>query len=168
MKKISILGASLLSMIAFVTVMFFHSCTKDDCQDVVCLNGGTCVSGTCECALGYEGADCTTKSNDKFAGTWVAADVCGSGAYSYNSTISSSATSANGVLINNFGGFGTNLTASATVEGSTLTIPSQDLGGILISGSGTISTDGNSLQMTYTALDSAGNTDVCSGSWTKQ
>ncbi|GAB5538994.1 MAG: hypothetical protein Salg2KO_10970 [Salibacteraceae bacterium] len=30
----------------------------DDCRDVTCLNGGTCVEGICECPIGFSGATC--------------------------------------------------------------------------------------------------------------
>ena len=30
----------------------------DPCSDVNCLNGGTCVSGDCDCPVGFTGADC--------------------------------------------------------------------------------------------------------------
>ena len=32
------------------------------CGDVVCQNGGTCFEGDCECAEGFEGQNCQTKS----------------------------------------------------------------------------------------------------------
>ncbi|MDX2003565.1 MAG: calcium-binding EGF-like domain-containing protein [Chitinophagales bacterium] len=37
-----------------------HSCKEDKCEDVSCLNGGTCVDGTCDCPSGFTGADCGT------------------------------------------------------------------------------------------------------------
>ena len=40
-------------------LLFFLSCTKDDpCKDTVCLNGGACTSGVCECPPGYAGPSC--------------------------------------------------------------------------------------------------------------
>lgn len=39
----------------------FSGCQKeptDPCDNITCLNGGSCVNGTCECPTGYEGADC--------------------------------------------------------------------------------------------------------------
>ena len=64
----------MLAVSAFGTVLY-TSCTKDECKDVVCLNGGTCSGGTCiGCNAGYEGATCQTVSRDKFVKTWNAAD----------------------------------------------------------------------------------------------
>ncbi|MCD8528475.1 MAG: calcium-binding EGF-like domain-containing protein [Chitinophagales bacterium] len=47
---------------------------KDKCQDSFCPNGYTCVDGVCTysngCPIGYEGDDCSTESNAKFAGDY--------------------------------------------------------------------------------------------------
>lgn len=48
-----------------LTVLF--SCTKDDspspitdpCTGIVCKNGGHCANGSCVCAAGYKGSDCS-------------------------------------------------------------------------------------------------------------
>ena len=124
MKKISILGVSFLSMIALVTVMFFNSCDEDACKDVVCVNGD-CVSGVCACDLGYEGTDCDIKSVTKFVGSYSVVDLCDTLVYNYNSIIAASSTTVNGLIITNFGGFGSTLTATATVDENTITLPSQ-------------------------------------------
>ncbi|XP_050396725.1 fibropellin-1 [Patella vulgata] len=39
-----------------------HSCCKDPCESVECLNGGKCVRGICECTCGYSGPDCGVDS----------------------------------------------------------------------------------------------------------
>ena len=33
----------------------------DPCANTVCLNGGTCVDGSCSCPTGYSGVDCGTQ-----------------------------------------------------------------------------------------------------------
>lgn len=49
--------------IAMITVGL-TSCTNDDendpCEAVSCLNGGSCIDGTCECIDGYTGSECKT------------------------------------------------------------------------------------------------------------
>jgi hypothetical protein len=43
--------------------LFILACTKKDpCEGVSCLNGGTCVDGTCNCTTGYEGSLCEKES----------------------------------------------------------------------------------------------------------
>jgi hypothetical protein len=36
------------------------ACKKDDpCENITCLNGGTCANGSCNCPTGYSGSDCS-------------------------------------------------------------------------------------------------------------
>jgi hypothetical protein len=163
MKKVKIL----ISTLALGTVLFFASCTKDECKDVTCDNGGVCTAGVCDCATGFEGTNCETKMNAKFVASYNGSDVCSSGPYTYTATIAASSTIANGLVINNFGGFGSSFTATATVDGSNVTIPSQTVSGLTISGSGTLNSDATNLQLTYTAFDGT-DTDNCTSTWTKQ
>ncbi len=167
MKKISMIGLSFLTVIATATVMFFNSCTSDPCKDVNCGTNGNCVTGTCVCTAGYEGANCEIKSADKFTGSWLATDVC-SQTYNYTATITESSTEADKILITNFGGFGSTVVATATVSGSTFTVPTQVFGYVTLSGSGSISGDALTITVNYTANDSNGGTDNCNGTWTKQ
>lgn len=37
--------------------------TPDPCEDAVCLNGGTCVNGTCNCVAPYAGPHCETDTS---------------------------------------------------------------------------------------------------------
>jgi hypothetical protein len=51
MKKILMVLAAVIAL----------SCSKDKdpCEGVTCSNGGTCLSGKCDCTEGYEGERCT-------------------------------------------------------------------------------------------------------------
>jgi len=170
MKKISMIGISFLGVIAVVTVMFFNACTSDPCKDVTCLNGGTCVSGTCDCATGYEGTDCSTISRDKFTDTWTVNEDCSLSAPASYIVSISNGTGITDVLISNMWDAFTNSVA-ATVNGNTITIASQepDNDGFTVSGSGSISSDGNTITMSYTVTDTSnGDQDNCTNSvWTK-
>lgn len=55
------------------TTMLLIGCKKDECENAVCLNGGTCISGTCSCPDGYYGVNCenSTEGYDCISGTCV-------------------------------------------------------------------------------------------------
>ena len=141
--------------------------TMDPCFNVVCLNGGTCVSGICVCDTGYEGVDCGTESRTKFLGVYNVNESCtitGNAAYTVAIT---AGTQIDKVLIGNFWNVFAHAVV-ATVNGSSITIPSQepDNDNFFVQGSGTIS--GNVLTMNYTVTDQTyGLTATCTATWTK-
>src|SRR5438128_7153513 len=142
MKKISMIGISFLGMIAVATVMFFNACSSDPCKDVTCLNGGVCDNGSCNCAVGYEGSDCSTISRDKFIKTWNSANNSCINASSGQLTV----TAGSGVLemsLSNFGhlicGAGTVIVTATITGANTFEIASQSVCGTTYSGSGTLS-----------------------------
>lgn len=47
----------------------------DPCAGVICLNGGYCADGSCNCPPGYSGKDCGIMKVDKFAGTYMVHDT---------------------------------------------------------------------------------------------
>lgn len=166
MKKVAFIGITALTVLGFSTLMLFNACDNDPCKDVVCVNG-TCVDGTCDCDPGYEGDDCSVRSADKYVGSWSAVEVCTSGNYAYVATIAASSTEADKILITNFGGFGSSVVVTGNVDVNSLTIPGQSFGNIAISGSGTLSANGLTLNISYTANDGT-TSDVCSATYTKQ
>lgn len=40
------------------TMIFTSSCTKEACDETECLNGGSCLDGTCYCPDGFSGPNC--------------------------------------------------------------------------------------------------------------
>ncbi|MCS6991649.1 MAG: calcium-binding EGF-like domain-containing protein [Chitinophagales bacterium] len=168
MKKVAFLGVMALSVLGLSTILLFNACEQDPCKDVVCLNGGTCEDGDCNCPIGYEGDDCGVRTADKYVGTWSAAEVCDSGIYNYVATISASSTEVTSILISNFGGFGSSVVVKGTiVDPNSFTIPSQAFGNVAFSGNGTLSADGLTINITYIASDGT-TSDNCQATYTKQ
>ncbi len=143
----------------------------NDCEShLTCLNGGTFVTGgTCTCLTGYEGDSCQIESRAKFLGTFSVVDACSaSGGASYTSIVAESGAAIDRVLISNFWDSFTN-SVIGTINGSTITIATQepDGDGFTVTGTGTIS--GNIITMNYSVTDTSnGDTDVCQSTWTKQ
>lgn len=175
MKKIKNLALSAILSIAVISVSMI-SCTPDACKDVVCNNGGVCTDGSCECVSGYEGTDCSTLSATKFLGTNNAsatyafndASNASCGTYTGNMSIALSSTDDTKLIITNLGGFGSSTTVTATVDGTTLTIATQQIQGAsanTISGTGTYSN--GVITGSYTNNDGS-STCTYNFTWTKQ
>lgn len=162
-----------LIFIALATSMTFSSC-KDECKDVDCQNGGYCENGDCICASGYEGDNCATAMADKFVGTWKYNESCG-GANVSDWPVTISKSTANKISITGFGGFqcsgGVDIIVTAIVNGRDLNLESNQLncaGDLTInSGSGSLSSDGKTLNITYTYTVAGVGQETCSGIYTK-
>jgi len=167
MKSIKNIALSALLTVGAFGVVTYTACSKDDCKDVVCQNGGTCSGGSCTCPTGYEGTNCQTKS---FIGSWKGSDVCTSGTYN-NITIQLNASTAapNDVIVTNPGGFGASVTVTGTMstDAKTITISNQSVGGNrTLSGTITL-VSATSFNISYTVTPAAGANDVCNGQYTK-
>jgi hypothetical protein len=67
MKSVKhIVFTAFLTISAFCAI-FYSSCTKDKCKDVVCQNSGTCSEGNCTCPTGVTGTNCETIYRTTFA-----------------------------------------------------------------------------------------------------
>lgn len=149
MKKARIiLSASLLTIASFATLTF-SSCSKDEV-----------------CPVGYTGKDCKTLVRDNFIGNWSGSDICTSGTYSIDLSISSSSASEVNALVTNAGGFGSSVIITGTVTADNkLSFTNQDVGGSrTLSGEMTFS--GNSMSFSY-QVNGVATTDNCNGSYNK-
>lgn len=166
MKKLrNILVASLLTVGAF-SALVMTSCNPDPCKDVVCSNGGTCTDGSCACPVGYEGETCATESRAKFVKSWSAADNDGTNNLVYTCAVANAMTVTNVIISNTFSDsyFVNNINAS--VNGNTITIPSQqpDNDGFAVAGTGTFSN--NKIIWSYTITKvSTSQTITYTGMW---
>jgi hypothetical protein len=156
---------ALFTMGIFSTALY-TSCSKDECKDVVCNNGGTCVDGTCSCPLGYEGSTCQTSSASKFVGTWTASETC-SGVTStpYQVTITADPSSPTKLLVSNLGNYdcsGSNIVFTATLTGANSFTINGNSCATQMNATGTL--NGNKVEISYTATYK---TDNCTTVLTK-
>ncbi|MEY2899643.1 MAG: hypothetical protein RL138_1696 [Bacteroidota bacterium] len=173
MKKFKSIHLMFVAVFATAAMFYLNSCVKDPCKDVVCQNGGTCLSGTCSCATGYEGTNCETAMRDKFinaSGYSAVENGSASGASTYTLNITTNSNSVDKVYISNVWSTFQN-TVNATISGSTITFARQspDNDGFYVEGNGTIS--GNSITVSYTVTDETSTpivTDNVTGTWTKK
>ena len=190
MKTIKLLSLS----IAVMGALFVQSC-KDPCKDVICENGGTCdeetgicdcpenfygntcetecVNGTysdgnCACDDYYEGDACKIEQREKFFGAFDVVEECTSGDDDYASTIKAASGTINRIEISYlYKDYPDGVIA--TVDGQTLTIPSQNPEeGFTMTGSGSISDDNNTITITYTLDDVSIGTVTCTTTFTRQ
>lgn len=173
MKSIKYIALSaFLTLSAFCAVLY-SSCTKDECKDVACQNGGVCTGGNCTCTAGYEGTRCEKEVRAKFIKSWAATDVnvtSSAPLAPYSAVIAASTSSSvvTDIIIGGFSdGYFTNA-VKASVSGSTITIATQqpDSDGYSVSGTGTYNTASGKIAWTYTITQvSSGSTISYTGNW---
>ncbi len=100
----------------------------------------------------------------EFIAVYDAFETCDSGNLSYTFTVSASSTEEDKVLISNLYDFFGEI-FEGTIDGTELTIPSQTIDGLTISGTGEL--DGNKLMISYSTNDNDGS-DNCMVTGTKQ
>lgn len=136
----------------------FSGCAKKGCTDATADNYD---------ADATEDDDSCVPARDKFLGSYSVQEACGSGNYTYDISIVTSASGDLKVIINNLGDFTLTINAAATVNGSNITIDNATYNNATLTGSGSIS--GNLLTITYTITDNAtGASDQCTMTCTKQ
>ena len=69
-----------ISFFAIVTTIVYSSCEKNPCNNIDCLNGGSCGHGVCRCPTGYEGPRCESKAAARFVGAYGGFKECDNGA----------------------------------------------------------------------------------------
>ncbi|MCB9233141.1 MAG: calcium-binding EGF-like domain-containing protein [Bacteroidia bacterium] len=146
----------------------------DPCANTECLNGGSCVDGTCVCATGYEGSDCSTLSRAKLIGAYNVAETCSGSPFTYACTISGSTSDDLKINFSNFydllGFYGISTPVTATMSGEESFVVSTTITSgadtYTVSGNGSVNSDAT-LSLTYN-VDVNGTVDACTATYTLQ
>ena len=180
-KQIELIAVAALTFMALVVVVF-SSCEKQGinygpttyykpCEDVLCLNGGICHDGNCDCPIGFEGVKCETRAVDKFVGNYEAFDACYMNAQSsYSASIQTDFTPVTELTLKGLAPtFCSNdITAYIVREKTNFDIPFQKTcGDYYVSGEGNI--NGNLLNINLSFRDSLNHsTSNCNITMNKQ
>ena len=153
---------SALLALAALGLIINSSCNADKCKTIVCANGSYCQLGACICLNGYEGTNCETVMRQKFMGNWTVFEK-GSATYAAQYPISIVIDSAifTDLYILNFNDSFKHPVLAVVTNGTTLTIPNQQMEGKIIWGKGYIYTPSSvnynqysAISMQYEVMDS--------------
>ena len=153
------------------------SCERGSCENITCLNGGTCRNGRCQCPVGFEGARCETKWTDRWIGTYTVDDRCRQVGLipQYEGRVSPSTIYPDVVYLEPFGDLTCEGGQAVKVEGRLLSgkeirIEQQAVCNrrYSIAGDGTYDGNRRAFTITYTFRDfQTGLTDTCTATWLK-
>lgn len=138
---------------------------EDLCFNNQCVNGDCDPNtGDCNCDEFYEGTNCDVEEREKFFGTWGIDDITCVGSVNLNTNfILAAGPTIEDISIQIPGGIG--FMMNATISGSTMTIPAQDIdvgGGNFANFSGTGEIDGDVINLNMQIIFD-GLTSNCSG-----
>ncbi len=166
MKSIKHIALSAILTVSAFGAITYTSCTKDECKDVVCQNGGTCDAGVCTCPTGAGGTSCETVFRTTYANSYVGNGIDnGTPSFTYTnfkatlSVIGTDITKMELVMKDNVGNalFTAPVVLSDTkTTGSVFTITSTTANGYTYTGTGNI-TSSNISTMTINQKDNSNN-----------
>lgn len=158
---------------------FFLNGCKDPCKDADCVNG-ICTEdpddrkvAVCNCSAGYEGSNCALGINAKLTGQYTVDETCTlNGQRTYTIEIAPKSGTYNQFIISGLYNLGSNyeLTALMGTDGASFTVARQDHGSgfDIESNNGTLTSDGKTLTLTYTAyLNGTSSSESCSATLTR-
>ena len=153
------------------------SCERGSCENITCLNGGTCRNGRCQCPVGFEGVRCETKWTDRWIGTYTVDDRCRRVGLipQYEGRVFPSTIYPDVVYLEPFGNLTCEGGQAVKVEGRLLSgnqirIEQQAVCSrrYSIAGDGTYDGNRRAFTITYTIRDfQTGLTDTCTATWLK-
>jgi len=152
------------------------SCRRASCEDVVCLNGGTCRGGRCQCPAGFSGARCETKWSDAIVGRYTVDDRCRVVGLipQYEAAISASTVYPDVVYLESFGDIaceGQKIRVEARLTSPTALVIARQSScnrRYTVEGSATYNPTNRTLTVDYYFRDlQTGVADTCSAVWSK-
>ncbi len=166
-----------LSFFILVLSSTLTSCNEGSCENITCLNGGTCRNGRCQCPVGFEGPRCETKWTDRWIGNYTVDDRCRVVGLipQYEGRVSASTVYADVVYLEPFG----NLTCEGgqpvkvegrLTSGNQIRIEQQAVCNrrFSIGGDGSYDANRRAFTVTYTIRDlQTGVIDTCTATWLK-
>jgi hypothetical protein len=142
-------------ILAFAFLLALNAC-NDACQDVQCVNG-TCSDGECTCATGYSGPDCASAINSRFEGEFALTQNCLiPGNTTDTVTLAPKSSGPRDFTILGLWGAPQNLiTANIDGNGTSFVVERQAIvtGYEVLALVGTISSDGNTVNLTYSIYE---------------
>lgn len=159
----------LISLLILGVALSFSSCDNDPCKDTICESYAICKEGTCECEVGYKrnlDGRCVLAidtERDKFVKSWVVAESCSSGDYTFISTITKNPSEEEQLILYNFYDSYDGIYAVMT-SANTFDIPLQVQGGVSISGRGIYAAGNLTVDYTIENINSGAN-DQCSSTY---
>jgi hypothetical protein len=145
----------------------------DPCFTTQCPTNSTCDEGTCYCDVGFMGDSCEIEIRSQFVGfNYNGEDICPSGTYMYNVSISNSSDGADYFVIEGFAGFTTpisNITVKI-LDDTQFTIEEQTDAGnrVIVAGDafganniGTWNAATKTLSITYKIVFDDGSAEIC-------
>jgi hypothetical protein len=152
-NRFQLIASTITCVVLVFCITLIFSCKKDSkiaynstttnqpCAKITCLNGGTCLNGICQCAVGFEGTNCNTAWSKKFTGYYLVNDNCYTGSATKYVDITDDATRPEIIKFNNMGILCPTSIIEATIgpEKTTFNIPIQNVcGNNYMSGNGNI------------------------------
>lgn len=137
-------------------------CEVEDtaCAGVTCFNGGICRYGFCDCPAGYEGPTCASRTSARYSGVFIATEACDiSGTFDYTVWVYET-TNPTIVEFENLYNYG-QITAAYIIDASRFDIPSQNMAGLNITGSGTLNTSNDEIVLNYNLTFPDGEVGIC-------
>ncbi len=137
------------SVFFVLSAVFFSSCSLDyfPCSGVKCVEG-YCDQGTCKCDFGWEGIACDKKVVSKFVGTFLTTETCSnSDTTTYSSVVSVKDDLLQYITISPLKGY----SVQFVVDGFSMSATSnQKVGDYTVNGSGVMTEDNKSIQLSLT------------------